>query len=39
MYLMSLATKFPLANPSPTMPTPEDNWCDPTVQAICCYTK
>lgn len=38
-YFMSLATKFPLQKPGPNYPTPEDNFTDPTVQAICALLK
>lgn len=33
-YAMSLATPYPLQKPAASMPTPEDNWTDATVEAI-----
>lgn len=35
MYAMSLASRVPLQKPGPEMPTPEDNWTDPSVIPIC----
>lgn len=34
-YAMSIATPYPLKRPAASMPTPEDNWTDPTVEAVC----
>lgn len=34
-YSMSLATHFPLQRPAANYPTPEDNWTDLTVEAVC----
>lgn len=34
-YVMSLATPHPLRRPDANMPTPEDLWCDPTVEPVC----
>lgn len=38
-YLMSLAAPPALKMPGPNLPTPEDNWTDPSVTAICCLIK
>lgn len=35
LYLMSLATKYPLQRPGQNYPTPEDLWTDPTVIPVC----
>lgn len=35
MWLMSLASKTPLQMPGPELPTPEDNWTDPSVVPVC----
>lgn len=34
-YAMSLATPYPLKRPLASYPTPEDNWTDPSVEAVC----
>jgi hypothetical protein len=34
-WLMSTATPYPLQMPGPNLPTPEDNWTDPSVIPIC----
>jgi hypothetical protein len=35
MWLMSLASNWPLQMPGPELPTPEDNWTDPSVVPVC----
>ena len=39
LYLMSLATKYPLQRPGPNYPTPEDVWTDPTVVPVCALER
>jgi hypothetical protein len=39
MYAMSLASRFPLQNPGPELPTPEDNWTDPSVEPVCAMVR
>ncbi|MFL6427892.1 MAG: hypothetical protein ACJ71S_06580 [Acidobacteriaceae bacterium] len=34
-YVMSLASSQPLQRPAESYPTPEDNWTDPSVSAVC----
>lgn len=38
-YAMSLATSKPLQRRGEAMPTPEDNWTDPSVQPICALVR
>jgi hypothetical protein len=38
-YAMSLVTPYPLQRPTANYPTPEDNWTDPTVEAVCAYRR
>ena len=38
-WWMSKATPYPLQMPGLNLPTPEDNWTDPTVEAICTLLK
>lgn len=38
-YAMSLAAPHPLQRPLASYPTPEDNWTDPTVEAVCALTR
>lgn len=38
-YAISLATPYPLQRPLANFPTPEDNWTDPTVEAICALQR
>lgn len=38
-YFMSCATLKPLQKPGPNLPTPEDNWTDPSVAAVCSLIK
>jgi hypothetical protein len=38
-YVMSLASSKPLQRPSQNYPTPEDNWTDPSVVAVCAFLK
>jgi hypothetical protein len=38
-YVMSLASSKPLQRPGPNYPTPEDNWTDPSVSAICALVR
>lgn len=38
-YLMSTATSIPLQNPGPSLPTPEQNWTDPSVVPVCAFIK
>lgn len=39
LYLMSLATQYPLERPGENYPTPEDVWRDPTVRPVCVYRR
>lgn len=39
LYLMSLATRYPLQRPGPNYPTPEDVWTDSTVVPVCALTR
>lgn len=39
MYAISLATPHPLQMPGPCLPTPEDNYTDPTVAPVCALLK
>jgi hypothetical protein len=39
MYAMALATPHPLQMPGPCLPTPEDNYTDPTVEPVCALLK
>jgi Permuted papain-like amidase enzyme, YaeF/YiiX, C92 family len=38
-YFMRLGTSLPLQKPQANMPTPEDNWTDPSVEAVCLMVK
>lgn len=38
-YVMSLAGSRPLQRPAASYPTPEDNWTDPTVEAVCVLAR
>lgn len=38
-YAMSVATPYPLKRPAASMPTPEDNWTDPTVEPVCALVR
>jgi hypothetical protein len=38
-YFMRLATSLPLQKPGVNMPTPEDNWTDASVEAVCLMLK
>lgn len=38
-YAMSLATPYPLWKPEACLPTPEDNWTDSTVEAVCALLR
>lgn len=38
-FAKSLATPFPLKRPLASMPTPEDNWTDPTVDPVCALLR
>lgn len=39
MYAMSLASEHPLQMPGPELPTPEDNWTDPSVTPVCALLR
>ena len=39
MYVMSLASRSPLQFPGPELPTPEQNWTDPSVEPVCALMK
>ncbi|MHB1675208.1 MAG: C40 family peptidase [Acidobacteriaceae bacterium] len=39
MWLMSLASNWPLQMPGPELPAPEDNWTDPSVGPVCAIVK
>lgn len=39
MWFMSLASNWTLQRPGPELPTPEDNWTDPSVVPVCAMVK